>query len=156
MKFVRYAFIAVLLYCLITSIYSYDESSVKINPVGVQNTGLDPALYDSLVADHKASSLTNYRLLSAPWLILPFLILMGWIFSSKRWLVYIVSPLALLLLGHLIFVTLKQLGYTFDQSIYTIFQGYGRAVAGWLVFYFIAIVTLLASIQKKSSAGVKS
>lgn len=143
MKYIRYVFLALLLYSLVSSIHGYISPFVRLGD-GSDASKIDASTYASVVA--------SWRMKAFPWIILIGLVLVGWIFSGSKKVIHGVFVTSILLLGYLVFAHVKALGYTVDQSISAISQGYGTSTIAWSVFYLVALVTLVLPTRKK--AGV--
>ena len=142
MKFVRYAFIAVLLYCLITTIYGYIIILASRHDDFARQSALNPSAYSKF--------LLSYFSLAAQWVLLMSCLLLGWIFPYKKKLVFVASILSLLILGALIYESRSVFGYTINQSASSIMAGHERSFVAWIVFYLIAALWLLTFTLKKS------
>jgi len=129
-KYLRYIAIAVLIYVLATTIYS------AISPKVFLSDGTQPG-QDTITA-----FISHYRMLLLPWILLNAVILVGWLFSRHRVVVYSVLLIAAPLLAYLAFINIRKLGYTLEQSVTAFLQGQGGAMTGWMIFSFIALAAL--------------
>lgn len=133
MKFVRYAFIAVLLYCLITSVYGCIMILASRHGDFARQSALNPSAFSKFI--------TSYFLSNARWILLMSSLLLGWIFPYKKKLVFVTSILSLLILGGLIYESLR--------SVSSIMAGHERSFVAWIVFYLVAALGLLTFSFKK-------
>ncbi len=148
MKYIRYTFIAALICCFALSIKGIIAPEITFTTSsGTELSGLDvdPQMY--------ANSMTKYRTAIIPWLGLIGLILCGWIFLSRKKVVYGTVIASVGLLGYIIFNNVWGLGYTLGQSVSVALQGHGTQTAAWTWFYLAALVTLLIATMKNAEGA---
>lgn len=152
MKFIRYIFIAALIYFLAVSVYGLIEPNIAVTVDSSSSEIEAPVLLPSNHADLVAA----YRVAIGPWILLMVFILSGWVFWNSRKIVLGLSLASFAVLGYLVFTNLKSLGYTMRQSFSALHQGYEFPFLGQSLFCLVALVALLTSIWINQSKAASS
>jgi hypothetical protein len=148
MKIIRYTFIAALVCCFALSIKGIVAPEISFTLPGgaeLSRSEIGAAAY--------ADAISNYRTKIFPWLAMITLILCGWIFLSRKKVVYGAFAGSLGLLGYIIFDSVNGLGYTMSQSVTAALQGHGIPIFGWSWFYLIALIALPIARMKKAEGA---
>ena len=145
MKYIRYTFIAALACCLALYIKGFITPTFTLSDGSELNAEIDPQIYTNAMA--------SYRMAVIPWIALIGLLLAGWIFLSRKKFVYGVAIFSAILVGYIIFASIRGLGYTWAQSVSAVLQGYGSPLPGWAWFYLLALVALVIAATKTAEQG---
>jgi hypothetical protein len=145
MKYIRYTFIAALACCLALSIKGIVTPTLTFalgSESELNRSEVDPQIYTNAIA--------SYRMAVMPWIALIGLLLGGWMFLSRKKVVYGVALASVVLFGYIIFASIKSLGYTMTQSVSAVLQGHGNPLSGWTWFYLLALVALVIAATKSA------
>lgn len=148
MKIIRYTFIAALVCCFAISIKAIVAPEISYTlSNGTELSGAE------IGSEIHAEAITKYRVTFLPWLSMIGLILCGWIFLSRRMVVYGIFVVSLGIFGYILYSSIGELGYTMNQSISAALQGHGSPMFGWSWFYLLALIALpIATIKKVEQA----
>ena len=145
MKYIRYTFIAALACCLALSINGI------VTPPLTFKLGSGSELNQSEVNSQiYINTIATYRMVAIPWIALIGLLLGGWILHSRKKVVYGVAVSSVVLLGYIVFASIRGFGYTMTQSVSAVLQGHGNPLSGWTWFYLIALVALVIAATKRA------
>ena len=139
MKYLRYIILAVLVYLLVFSLRSY------LMPIITLASGDSPGDNDF------SEVIAHFRSTLLPWVALISLLFVGWLFATRKLIVYGALSLCVPLFAYLAYSSISSLGYTPGQSLLAITQGYGGSRVAWLLFYLVALVALPFANRMKSS-----
>ena len=149
MKIIRYTLIAALVCCFALALKAIVLPEISYTlPNGTELSGAE------IATEMHAEAITKYRVTFIPWLVMIGLILCGWIFLSRRMVVYGIFAASLGIFGYILYSSIIDLGYTMSQSISAALQGHGSPMFGWNWFYLIALIALpIATIKKAEQGG---
>ncbi len=139
MKIFRYVMIAVFVYLLLKAGRSFLSPVVSL---------LSPDSFD-LPISPDFRSIIQMALL--PWIAFFLSMLVGWLFLSKKTVVYSAIAIATPLLGYLVITSFNKIGFTTVQSFSAITRGHGTAIMGWVAFYLVALVSLFFAAWRRAN-----
>ncbi len=148
MKIIRYITIAALICYFALYLKAIIAPEITFTLAGGEEQNIsevDPQFYQY--------AMEKYRTKGLLWLALNGLILAGWIFLSRKKVVFGVVAASIGLLCYITFDSIRGLGYTMSQSVSAALEGYGMPILGWNWFYLIALVALPIATMKKAEQG---
>ena len=143
MKYFRYILIAVMLYLLSATLYSYLSPDLIFSS-DTNALDLDPKTYDIIKSKFRATVL--------PYIPMFGLLLTGWLFLAKRPIAYSAALISILLLGFIIWKDINGLAWTPKQQMIAVEHGLASSLTWRSAFYFLsALMIFLPNIKWKNS-----
>ncbi len=143
MKAIRYTLIVILVSCLAVSFKAFLTPEISFTlQDGAELNAAD------INSEMRAEAVAKYRVIFLPWLVMIGLILCGWIFLSRKKVVYGTVVASVGIFGYILFSSIRGQGYTMSQFISAALQGHGIPMFGWNWFYLIALIALPIATMK--------